>query len=319
MKTFKHSAVLAVLAAAGTSCMIGLPTAHGALLAYEPFNYTPGSTGTSSANTLNGSLPPVPVQSPGFGFTSSGWTVYGANTAVHSSGSYPFAIQSGSLTASSNSGALATAGNSLTYNSSIYNGYTDLAYAQFASPITSAGTTIWYSFLLTPTSGFNDLMLGSNNANTPTTGFAVGTTGASSGNSFYINAGAGDNTTIAQGGSAVNGNTYFMVVEDIGATTPGGTDTLNLFVDPTPGATAPTTSSPSFVLTNNQLKTGSLNFLMLGVGNAASWDEFRAGTSYADVAPAAPEPATLGLFAVGALGFIASGLTKRRIKSGRPV
>ena len=305
MKTFKHSAVLAVLAAAGTGCMVGLPTAHGALLAYEPFNYTPGSTGTT--NTLNGSPTPVPVQSPGFGFTSSGWTVY--------SGGFPFAIQSGSLTASANSGTLATAGNSLTYNNSAYNGYTDLAYAQFASPITSAGTTIWYSFLLTPSSGFNDLMLGSNNANTPTNGFAVGTTPIQGGgNYFYINAGAGDTTTIAQAGSPVNGNTYFMVVQDIGPTTSGGKDTLNLFVDPTPGATAPTTSSSSFVLTNNQLTTGSLNFLMLGVGNAASWDEFRAGTSYADVAPVAvPEPGTLGLLSVAVAGLLLAS-RKRKLR-----
>ncbi|MHB1767648.1 MAG: hypothetical protein ACYCUV_07320 [Phycisphaerae bacterium] len=100
MKTIKHSLLLAAVTAAGTAC-VGLPVAHAALLAYEPFNYTAGSNLVGQAPT-----------SPGFGFGA--WQQAGAADTV----------QSGSLVASSSYGgysttapSLATAGNSLSVSS----------------------------------------------------------------------------------------------------------------------------------------------------------------------------------------------------------
>lgn len=86
--------------------------------------------------------------------------------------------------------------------------------------------------------------------------------------------------------------------------TPTG-DTIDLFVNPTPGGTLPATPDLTFAIpeatfantfTSIRLQSGE------GAGTATpfSFDELRGGGSFADVAPV-PEPAALGLLSAAAL------------------
>ena len=276
MKTIKHSLLLAAVAAAGTAC-VGLPTAHAQLLAYEPFNYAVGSS-------LAGQTP----ASPGGGFTGA-WTVPGGTATMNS----------GSLIASSSYGGYATSAPSLatTGNSvAVTGGGPNTANINLASPITAtAASPIWYSFLLNPTQQWSVLTLAASNVSF---GSFNGTWGIG-----IIGSSVGQVT----GGTATSGTDYLVVLEDQGPTTTGGKDTLSLWVDPNPGATAPSelnVANGPPILTDPNLTVGSVTQLQLATGQSGVFDELRIGTSYADVTPV-PEPATLGLFAIGGLGLIA--------------
>lgn len=276
MKTIKNSLLLAAVAATGTAC-VGLPAAHAGLLAYEPFNYAVGSS-------LAGQTP----ASPGGGFTGA-WAVPGGTATM----------QSGSLVASSSYGgystsapSLATTGNSV----AITGAGPNTANINLASPITAtAAAPIWYSFLLDPTQQWSVLTLAASNVSF---GSFNGTWGIG-----IIGSSVGQVT----GGTATAGTSYLMVLEDQGPTTTGGKDTLSLWVDPNPGATAPSelnVANGPPILTDPNLTVGSVTQLQLATGQSGVFDELRIGTSYADVTPV-PEPATLGLFAIGGLGLIA--------------
>lgn len=104
----------------------------------------------------------------------------------------------------------------------------------------------------------------------------------------------------------IDGTTHLFVVQiDYGAGT-AGNDRVRMYVDPTPGLSAPDVTPAIDVSTS---RSASFNQVRIQSGNAASpidFDELRLGTTYAGVTPASvPEPATLGLFAVAALGLLA--------------
>ena len=271
----------AAVAAAGTA-YIGLPAAHANLLAYEPFNYAVGSS-------LAGQTP----ASPGGGFTG-GWTTPGGTATINS----------GSLIASSSYGGYATSAPSLasTGNSvAITGGGPNTANINLASPITAtAASPIWYSFLVNPTQNWSVLTLAPANI----------CFGASSGN-WSIGV-IGTSVGQVNSGTATSGTSYLVVLEDQGPTTTGGKDTLSLWVDPNPGATAPSelgVANGAPILTDPNLTVGTVTQLQLATGQSGVFDELRIGTSYADVTPvtltSVPDPATLCLFAIGGLGLIA--------------
>jgi len=104
----------------------------------------------------------------------------------------------------------------------------------------------------------------------------------------------------------VDGTTHLLVAEiDYGAGT-AGNDRVRLYIDPTPGLSAPDVATAVDVSTT---RSASFNQVRIQAGSNASpvdFDEVRFDTSFAGVTPASvPEPATLGLFALAAAGLLA--------------
>ena len=89
--------------------------------------------------------------------------------------------------------------------------------------------------------------------------------------------------------------------------TPTG-DTIDLFVNPTPGGALPATPTLTFAIPEDTF-ADTLTAIRLqsggGPGNASpfSFDELRGGTSFAQVAPV-PEPAALGLLGIAGLAAL---------------
>ena len=104
----------------------------------------------------------------------------------------------------------------------------------------------------------------------------------------------------------VDGTTHLLVAQiDYGAGA-GGQDRVRLYIDPTPGLSAPDVTPAVDVSTT---RSASFNQVRIQAGSGASpidFDEVRLDTSYAGVTPAAvPEPMTLGLLGVAAAGLLA--------------
>ncbi|MHB1767647.1 MAG: PEP-CTERM sorting domain-containing protein [Phycisphaerae bacterium] len=119
------------------------------------------------------------------------------------------------------------------------------------------------------------------------------------------------NSTMVESGSVTLGTnsnpqtkSYLLVLEDQGPSTSGGNDTLSLWVDPNPGAVP----NESPLITDTLAQVGTVSGFQLDSGGSSLFDELRVGTSYADVTPV-PDPATVGLFAIGGLGLL---LLRRR-------
>lgn len=263
------AAVLGAVALMGAA----LSTAHASLLAYEPFNYAVGSSIGGQTAT-------------GLGFTGT-WT--GGSAATIASGSLSY-------------GNLATSANSL------IGGVSTVTSVKLTTPVAATpNNPLWFSFLMqTPatasgvTSGYDGLVLelapSDSTSNYPFIGFA--NSGA-----FVVRTqgGGGD----ANGPIVSANTTYLMVLEDIALS--GGPDELNLWVDPTPGAT-----SPLGLPTLTDLGIGPIGDIY-GIGTndgptSTSYDEIRIGTSYEGVTPV-PEPAILGLLCLGSLSLL---MLKRR-------
>jgi hypothetical protein len=102
-------------------------------------------------------------------------------------------------------------------------------------------------------------------------------------------------TTVAE-----DATTHLFVVQiDYGAGT-AGNDRVRMYVDPTPGLDAPDVAAAIDVSTT---RSASFNQIRIqSGGNQVAFDELRVTTDYAS---ATPEPASLGLAAVAALGLLA--------------
>ena len=286
--SFSRGCFLAAAALGVVALVSG--TASAALVAYEPFNYPvgPGPSSTTPTTAL--------------GFTGD-WVTSQTNMGT---------INAGSL--NDPTGTLVTTGNSLAVSTSAYGGgenFDTSAMSAINTLSTSSGTTaVYYSALLQPTAapsqwwGFG---LGyTNKASDGSYGLFVGTMGQAD---WGINE-LGSSTIVYSSVPIVNGTTALLVVQDVRPTSTSGTDTINLYVNPTPGAAIPVTPSATMQL---DLAEDPITNLYIGGATKASpfsIDEFRAGTTWASVTPPVPEPATLGLFAVGAAGLLL--LLKRR-------
>lgn len=260
--------------------------ANAAVLVYEGFNYTP-VTGIPTG-TLNG----------GTGF-SGAWNSAG-NALVNAS------ITTLSL-APANPSGLTTSGNSFSNNNGGNNGGgTSFLDRTFASPIGGvADSEIWYSFVVAAgntvasnkslftlrNGGTNVLNMGDVGDNAPGTPANYG---------FNWNGG-----TFQDSGLAVTTASTFLVAKIAQGSLPG-TTSVTMWIDP---ADVSSEAALDFPWAS---ATGLTNFSFTSVQIASrngALDEFRLGTTLADVAPI-PEPATMTLFVVAAVGF--TGLRRRR-------
>jgi hypothetical protein len=180
-----------------------------------------------------------------------------------------------------------------------------------SSYITYANQTsgqVYVSFLFNPSvvDGANDYVMALNPGTT--------TPGGSSDaiNFYYYNNGliylraAGGSATSGTGTALTIGNTYF-IVEELDLTG----HAANLWIDPTPGASAPTaTASIASGLTATAVD--NLGFKTQSTTGQYLIDNILIGTSWADVTPtAAPEPTTLALAGLG-LVSLAAGYRRSR-------
>jgi hypothetical protein len=78
-------------------------------------------------------------------------------------------------------------------------------------------------------------------------------------------------------------------------------DVVDVYLDPAPGSNAPAAPTLDNVALGANFGFKSVAFYPGSGADNGAVDEIRIGTSFADVAPAIPEPATLGLLAGGAL------------------
>jgi len=258
-------AVLVVLA--GVTAM----PADAKMIAYEAFNYSPvgldvqGRTGGGS-----------------FGFVGA-W--YGNDT---------FDLASGSL--ADPGGTLPVSGNRMSCAS--YGANRDV-HRDFGAPFGADGTTTYFSFLMQPQgtlgeghyggwfglafrgSGGRDLLVGSSNG---VADYVMET------HPTWVNS-----RTVTGEPLIVDRPVLFVLRADFSA----GNDTLSLYVNPTSGAPEPATADT----VKTDLDLGLLPRISLSGTGAYGFDEFRAATTFGEVAPV-PEPATLTLLTLGGLVMV---------------
>jgi len=267
----------------GLSLLVATATsARATLLSYEPFGYQniggdlQGSSGAGS-----------------FGFATP-WVPGGFNAGISNN----YDIAAGSLSF----GALLTSGNRAA--SGPVNSIAGLT-RDFSTPLGTAGTTRYYSFLLRPEGNLNEGIFN---------GFFGVTLESPDEPELYAGKPGGDAITQYviedRGGSlqhpslvpVVIGQTALLVVK---AEFLNPNDRFTLYVNPLPGGPEPLVGTVKF---DSNLSSVS-GFTLYSTG-AFSVDELRLGETFADVTPTVPEPGTLLVVLIA----MTIGLTTRRIR-----
>lgn len=162
---------------------------------------------------------------------------------------------------------------------------------------------LWISFLVQKEGTIGDKadvftlsLLGSND-----TGLFIGDFSES----FFFGIGNGNPATRQYSAVAPAVGTTFLLVASISFQ--AGNDVIRLFVNPTPGLSAPEEVTGTGIFTGADMP--SITTLDLFANNSQTWsvDEFRLGLTYASVTPT-PEPGTAVLLTVAGVAL----LTKRR-------
>ena len=267
-------------------------TSHAALLVYEGFNYAPVSG--IATGTYNG----------GLGFFGA-WN--SAGNALTASAKFV----SGSLTPAAPA-TLVTTGNSFLNNNGGDNGGgTSFMERNFTTAVSGvANTTIWHSFVVSPT----------NNVNTNKNMFVL----RSGGTNILVMGDVGDNVPGNPANLGFNWNAGLF--QDTGITMP--TSPTLILAKISQGATTFSTnismwvnpsnvSSEAALLTPNASLLGQANFSLTNVqltSRNGGLDEFRIGDTLADVTPV-PEPTTVISGMAIALVGLATMFRRRSLNS----
>jgi hypothetical protein len=257
--------------------------AQAVLIAYEGFDYD--ATATMPDANADGK-PDVSTQNGGIGFTGA-W----AETA---SGNHDY-VQSGSLSF----GALDTSGNSA--RAIQPQDVTSNLLRTFPLVSATSGSELWFSYLVRRETGNNTALIP---AFTVTLEPSAGggddvIVGDIDGRNTLVVARGADPSNVGDTGVVTQTGTTYLLVAKISFLP--GADTVSLFVNPTPGATAPATPQA----TKSDFNFTSLDRVRVFASSSLrewSYDEIRVGTTYADVA--VPEPSAAGLLLAGlAMGW----------------
>jgi hypothetical protein len=234
------------------------------LQAYDDFIYPAGSLGTSANQ-------------------GSGWAGPWSNTAN-------VTVSSTSLTPPVN---LATSGGSVSTNTG-----GGASTRSLASALSSYGTTIWAGVLIK--ADLSQTPAGSRQGDIAVGNMEVAYIQEGDGNwrwEIYAVDGSwyGSHWNGGTNPLVTNGQTYFVVLEEV---LNGGSDTVYAWINPTPGATAPSTAS-AFETKAQVNAGGNLTAVLLGSSYYANteFSELRIGTTYASVAPIPVPAGTTGLSA----------------------
>lgn len=300
-------AKVAKLSLAALAIATVIPAAHATLLSSESFSDSAYTVGSVLQTTTNSQTSP----------TVAGYTGNWIDQTVDSFGDANPKIISGSLVYGDSSYA-ATAGNSVGVIAGGGQGGSGRVQRLFDSSLTvtsSTTGTIYMSFLFqtASTGSYQSLSLydgwvGSGNADLRRN-FDLGLISGSD-SIVRFNAGA---TGVAKTAAATTGVTasnvnLYIVKFDLSAT--AASDTVTVWVNPTLGAGDP--ASGGIVLSGQNITFDRLALSDYS-GGAASWDEIRFGTTFADVTTSAiPEPSTYALFAGAATLLGASARRPRR-------
>lgn len=258
---------LSLCAAAAALASLGLSahTARATLIAYDPFAYAAGSGALAN-------------QSGGSGWGAGTWGT-GTNNVV--SPGLNFGKNGTALTTSGNSSETAggNIGNFRSLPSTINSG---TAYVSLLAKLDGGTAGTSYAGVSLFNGGSENLFIGQPSGAT----------------SWGLDQATGPQST----GVAENAITHLFVIQiDYGAGT-GGNDRVRMYVDPTPGLSAPDVTPAIDVSTT---RSASFNQVRIqSGGNQVAFDELRVATDYAS-AVAAPEPASIGLAAIAALGLLA--------------
>jgi len=238
------------------------------LMAWEPFAYNQGfSSGILDGQPSDGTQ------------ASNGWDNVTWDGAGLYSGETNYTMLAGSL--SDPSGKLLTSGNSVHtassnnsfYAAGRYNVYTVLPAKTNANPT-------YYSFLLrvdnlgsTNGAAYLDIF-GQPNNNNLLAGylFGEGSWGIQSSNNQNLSS------------SPVVSNQTALLVVRVNNAGPNNPTTVLLYVNPTPGAAEPATANTTNIWTLSPSEQNGLAIVVQN-GAAATFDEIRVGTNYADVTP----------------------------------
>ena len=265
VRTSRRPRVRAALTARAVPLLAALTAANTArAAAYEGFDYPV----RAAPSTWTG----------GTGF-ASGWTT--SNTFPN--------VAAGSL--SDPTGTLATSGNRVEY-------LTEFSLNRLSNDRPgTAGGEYWVSFLMrrgNNSQGFSGLLFETswspNSGQLPMTGkYFIGEPSSGAGDGTFVVSNTNDPQAVSTGVPLVAGQDYFLVTR---FRIDEGNDPATLWVNPTPGVLPSEATGVTFTGSNfgNDFPWPRFVNSIYGPGGV-SVDELRTGGSYAEVAPAVPEPA----------------------------
>ena len=176
----------------------------------------------------------------------------------------------------------------------------------------TTGADFWVSYLMrrsansTGSAAWSGLLVSGGSGQ-----YFIGEPGGGTGDNTLIIGSGDDFTYVSSGVPFEDGRDYFVVTH---IETGPGNDRATLYVNPTPGAQAPTGGA---TYSGSDFIPGlpGFGFQGFGANNVTfSFDELRVGATYADVAPVVPEPGAIG---AGAIALSALALRRRRVMPRR--
>ena len=268
---------------------------HGALLLYEGFDYTGGTTvgPNPSSGTMNG---------------GTGWSVNQRWFDNNPTDANAYTVASPSLSY----GSLTTSGNALSQASDSIG-----AARNFNNTSTSlADGTYYVSFLISFSGNSPSManMYGGLQLGSAYFGIANLNGGTTTERNFVLSNSYGngtDGTTRVHTGVTLSLNTTYLLVAKV-TFSASGQDSYSLWINPTTGSEASAGAAQAFNNTTNSTSIAQASFYTSSTAFGMTVDELRIGTTWEDVTPGLPIPEP-GIYAMlAAQGALLAIWGKRR-------